>query len=277
MNKDSRFAENSAYLFAAQQRAEREQLERQCDIFFRKGRTERLTNKVIKVSQDEIQIVFQRIRGTSQYWRVARNKLLAKVKLLGPFQYFFTLSCTEMRWKEVFVSILKCRGHRIDFQKTSSLHGTDFAIFVDDTPVELFLASQPIEKATVLRQYVVHVTRFFNRRVQTFIQKIVTSKYEGCLPVSFHTYRVEMQLRGMAHVHGCLWLADEFLQQCTHLSELEMIAELIDNFITCNLPPEDDPLRAIVQEVQTHHHTKTCTKKTLRADLVFRSFPQKSQ
>ena len=199
MNKDSRFAENSAYLFAAQQRVEREQLERQCDTFFRKGRIEQLTNEVIKVSQDEIQIVFQRIRGTSQYWRVARsNELLAKVKLLGPFQYFFTLSCTEMRWQDVFVSILKCRGHRIDFQKTSPLHGTDFAIFVDGTPVELFLASQPKAKATVLRQYVDHVTRIFNRRVQTLMPKIVMSKYEGCLPVSFYTYRVEMQLRGMA-------------------------------------------------------------------------------
>ena len=276
MNKDSRFAENNAYLFASQQRVEREQLERQCDIFFREGRTEPLTNEVIKVSQDDIQNVFQRIRGTSQYWRVARNEILAKVKQLGPFQYFFTLSCAEMRWQEVFVSILKCRGHRIDFEKTS-LHGTDVAVFVDGTPVEMFLASQPKEKATVLRQYVVHVTRIFNRRVQTFMQKIVMSKYEGCLSVSFYTYRVEMQLRGMAHVHGCLWLADEFLQNCTHLSEPEMNAELIDNFITCALPPENDPLRAIVQEVQTHHHTKTCTKKNFHADLVFRGFPQNSR
>ena len=38
MNKNPRFAEDSRYLFAAQQRVEREQLERQCDIFFAKGK-----------------------------------------------------------------------------------------------------------------------------------------------------------------------------------------------------------------------------------------------
>ena len=61
-------------------------------MFFRKGKTERVGFDTIKVSQDDVQTVFQRLRGTSQYWRVARNELLAKVKQLGPFQYFFTLS-----------------------------------------------------------------------------------------------------------------------------------------------------------------------------------------
>ena len=132
MNKNSRYAKDSAYLFAAQQRVEREQLERQCDVFFRKGKTERVGFDTIKVSQDDVQTVFQRLRGTSQYWRVARNELLAKVKQLGPFQYFFTLSCAEMRWPEVLVSILKSNGHRISSEITSVPNGFNCNIFVDD-------------------------------------------------------------------------------------------------------------------------------------------------
>ena len=219
--------------------------------FFRKGKTERLDNDTVKVSQDDIQTVFQRIRGTSQYWRVARNELIAKVKQLGPFQYFFTLSCAEMRWSEVFATILKSQGHTISIETKFDPNGNNFRVLVGDVPLELFLESQPIERVTVLRQFVVYVTRIFNNRVQTFIQKLVMSKYEGCLPVLFYSYRVEMQLRGMALIHACLWLDEAFLRDCSFLSEQQLIANLINNFITCALPPESDSLRQVVQEVQT--------------------------
>ena len=241
--------------------------------FFRKGKTERLDNDTVKVSQDDIQTVFQRIRGTSQYWRVARNELIAKVKQLGPFQYFFTVSCAEMRWSEVFATILKSQGHTISIETKFDPNGNNFRVLVGDVPLELFLESQPIERITVLQQFVVHVTRIFNNRVQTFIQKIVMSKYEGCLPVLFYSYHVEMQLRGMVHIHGCLWLDEAFLRDCSFLSEQQLITNLIDNFITCALPPEADPLRQVVQEVQTHHHTKSCTKKSSSCRFGFPKFP----
>ena len=232
-----------------------------------------MDNDTIKVSQEDIQTVFQRIRGTSQYWRVARNELLAKVKQLGPFQYFFTLSCAEMRWPEVFVTILKLQGHTISLETVFNVHGVDYEVFFDGQPLENFLESKPVERASFLRQFVVHVSRIFNKRVQTFIQKIVMSKYEGCLPVLFYTYRVEMQLRGIAHIHGCLWLDDMFLQNSSLFSEAELITCLIDNFITCELPFEGDPLRQIVQEVQTHHHTKSCMKKSSSCRFGFPKFP----
>ena len=92
--------------------------------------------------------------------------------------------------------------------------------------MDQFLASNPIEKATLLREHVVHATRIFNRRVQTFIKQIVMSNYEGSLPVMFYTYRVEMQLRGMAHIHGCLWLKSDFLHRCSQLTEYQYVEEL---------------------------------------------------
>ena len=177
-----------------------------------------------------------------------------------------------MRWPEVFVSILKAKGHRINLETSSMPDGIDCKVFINQIPLDDFLDVNPIEKATVLRQYV-HVARIFNTRVQTFIKTIVMSEYEGRLPVVFYTYRVEMQLRGLAHIHGCLWLCQEFLQNSSPLTEPELTAELIDNFITCALPPQGDPLRSTVLEVQTHHHTKSCMKKWNSFRFGFPRFP----
>ena len=66
MNKNSRFAENSACLFCAQQRVQREQLERQCDVLFRKRKTERIDSGTIKINQDDVQTVFHPLRGTGE-------------------------------------------------------------------------------------------------------------------------------------------------------------------------------------------------------------------
>ena len=124
---------------------------------------------------------------------------------------------------EVFATILKSQGHTISIETKFDANGNNFRVLVGDVPLELFLESQPIGRVTVLRQFVVHDTRIFNNIVQTFIQKIVMSKYEGCLPVLFLSYRVEMQLRGMAHIHGCLWLDEAFLRDCSFSSEQQLI------------------------------------------------------
>ena len=113
MNIDNRFCSDPTYLFAAQQRVEREYLEKSCDLFFRKGKVERQEDGFYAVNQSDVLSVFQRLRGTSQYWRVARSEMLAKIKQLGPFHLFFTLSCAETRWPEVSISILKSLGHVI--------------------------------------------------------------------------------------------------------------------------------------------------------------------
>ena len=42
--------------------------------------------------------------------------MIAKVKQLGPFHIFFTLSCAELRWFEVWHSILKRKGYDVQYQ-----------------------------------------------------------------------------------------------------------------------------------------------------------------
>ena len=97
--------------------------------------------------------------------------------------------------------------------------------------------------------------------------------------VEFYNYRVEFQMRGAGHIHGVLWIDfDEFLQdernkEFSNLKEAfeamgnerildeeheETIIKFADKFITCTL--KDPTTRDIVQEVNIHHHTRSCRK-----------------
>ena len=54
--------------------------------------------------------VLENVKNTPRYWKQAKYEMLAKLDNLGPFQLFFTLSCTDMRWDENFAAILLERG-----------------------------------------------------------------------------------------------------------------------------------------------------------------------
>ena len=49
--------------------------------------------------------MFDQVPGTPKYWQQKRYELVAMLEQLGPFQFFFTLSCADKRWIENFVSI----------------------------------------------------------------------------------------------------------------------------------------------------------------------------
>ena len=67
----------------------------------------------------------------------------------------------------------------------------------------------------------------------------------------------------MPHIHGVAWIEKEWLQDFGINGELlenpEKAAELADQLLSCQLP-ECPKLRKIVEEVQVHHHTKSCMK-----------------
>merc|ERR1712142_511496 len=81
--------------------------------------------------------VLDNIKNTPRYWKKARQELFAKLENLGPFTFFFTLSCADMRWAENFTSLLE--GHRVTF---TSIDGQE-DFFIDDTPLDEFLKAYP--------------------------------------------------------------------------------------------------------------------------------------
>ena len=81
-----------------------------------------------------------------------------------------------------------------------------------------------------------------------------------------YLYRIEFQARLAPHVHGCAWMKEEMFDKCRIEGKPDFdpnsdkLKTLIDEFVTCELPLEED-LRITVQELQTHKCTKNCKKK----------------
>ena len=115
LNVDERFSKDFCYLFMASYYVERLALERQISISGLRGNRDTYENGEINVRLTDAFDVFKKIKGSPKYWQVARNELVAKVKQLGPFHVFYTFSCGEMRWTEVFLSILIRKGRKVTF------------------------------------------------------------------------------------------------------------------------------------------------------------------
>ena len=111
---NSQWAEDPSYIFVAQQHLEKLRVERQISLTLDKGRLKPNSSNAIPFA--ETTSIFKDIPGTPNYWRKFRNELLARIEQLGPFHFFFTLSCNERKWMEVITSLLRNKGHTIRFE-----------------------------------------------------------------------------------------------------------------------------------------------------------------
>ena len=75
--------------------------------------------------------VFQKVPGTPKFWQTKRNNLLAMINALGPFQYFFTFSCAELRWTEIVACIFRMKGHKVCVKNC----GETDSIIIDGDPI----------------------------------------------------------------------------------------------------------------------------------------------
>ena len=96
-----------------------------------KGVSNTTTDGIKKVHLNDMFSVFAKVKGTPKYWQVARNDLVAKVKQLGPFHVFYTFSCGEMRWTEVFICLLRKKGY--DIEIPDNWNGNEAELKVKDT------------------------------------------------------------------------------------------------------------------------------------------------
>ena len=47
------------------------------------------------------------------------------------------------------------------------------------------------------------------------------------------------------------------------------MAELIEKWVSCELPTDNEELKSLVEEVNVHHHTHSCHKKGLECRFDF--------
>ncbi len=258
-------------MFAAHHIVEGEQLEKNINIMVQRGQLKSQSDGNYTMTTSDHYAAFQNIRGSPKYFQTARNELLARVAQLGPFQLFFTLSCAEMRWPEIIATLLKQNGHKVICTNEEELEYT-----VDGELLDIFLENSDITKHDLFKDNIVTVSRMFDHRVKKFVQHLLKS-FDQHITVDYYNYRVEFQMRGMAHIHGVIWIAEDKLKEYkepnSNAFDSDKIPQLIDNLITCSLPQDDDKLRKIVEDVQTPNHTKTCRKYNDTCRFGYPRFP----
>ena len=271
-------------MFMAQQFCERQSLEKQINIAGRKGKVQNYASSSKKIHLDDKFNIFQKIAGTPKYWQQARNELIAKVKYLGPFQGFFTLSCGEMRWFEIFVSVLREKGHKVEYLGGKKWDGDEAKIIVDDKTTLWDFVDNIMNqsKHELLKDFCYLVTLHFDARVKAFIKHILLGSGQERMHIKHFSYRVEIQIRGMPHIHGVFWLDKGWLKEKFEIegplseNNHDKVTRLADYFISCKIPEDDEKFKKVVQQVQTHKHTKSCTRNnTTTCRYNFDKYPSK--
>ena len=276
MHEDERFSKDAFYVFMAASYVERHGIERQIDISGVKGKTDNLGNGEKKVWLNDLFDVFKKIKGTPKYWQTARNELVAKVKQLGPFHMFYTFSCGEMRWSEVFISLLNRKGYKVEIPQ--DWDGDDDNLLVQGKKLWDFVNKDMAEKQhDLFNEYTFLIARHFDNRVKMFVQNILLGHGKGKVEISYYSYRVEFQARGLPHIHGVAWIAKHVLEEMEITGELmdneEAALKLVDKLLSCKLPDDNENLKKIVTEVQKHKHTDSCKKYTGKCRYGFPRLP----
>ena len=112
-NQDTRFEQCTPYVFALTAYIEEKQLERNIGISYCKGKKTLGDNGGRRYELEDSFAVLDNVKGTPRYWSKAKKEMLSKLDNFGPFHFFYTLSCADMRWDENFTSILKEREYNI--------------------------------------------------------------------------------------------------------------------------------------------------------------------
>jgi hypothetical protein len=210
-NKDQRYAYHPEYIFTAATYIEQKQINSNLFTQHTTGKKVKMEGK-ISFQKNDAFAVLDKIKGTPKYWQSKKFELIAKLETWGPFHWFFTLSCADKRWPEVFVSYLRGKGMEVEVEVREANTEGQYAkieayVIQDEERIELktFIKEHLQENDhEIIQRSVLKVTRIFNHRLQNFI-KIKMKGGSNPMHIEHYQYRIEFQARGAAHAHGVLW------------------------------------------------------------------------
>ena len=137
--------------------------------------------------------------------------MMAKLDNLGPFHFFFTLSCADKLWMENITSVLEEKKIKVIYGFDSDSNEETLVQVQRDSKSELVTLDQYIENYMdesiheILRRNVVTATRNYQHRVKAFIKEVMTDSSNPML-VKHYSAKLEFQGRGAAHNHGTIWI-----------------------------------------------------------------------
>ena len=114
-HKDKRFSRSPDFIFAAAAYIEQKQLMSKANISFMRGKKNVNAEGATKYELDDAFTTFEGIKNTPKYWQKVKYEMIAKLENIGPFHFFFTLSCGDNRYDENFSSFLVKNGYSLQY------------------------------------------------------------------------------------------------------------------------------------------------------------------
>ena len=189
LNHDKRCAKNSDYLFVCQQHSERHLVENSISVSTQKGTLETGPDGTKIMQCKNAFDIFTKIPGTPSYWKQYRNEIFARMEQLGPFHFFFTLSCAEMKWSDVSTAILHSKGGIEKIVYLKDWEYDDNLILVvktDGTEIPLPEYMKKEGNSKFYKDEFLLITRIFDNRVKAFISHILMANAD----VEHYSYRI---------------------------------------------------------------------------------------
>jgi hypothetical protein len=178
--------------------------------------------------------VLRTLRGSPPYWESAKKDVFAMIRQLGIPTWFCSFSAAETKWEPLLISLAKL-GKGIDLS-AEQVEGLSWQ-----------------EKSKLIKSDPVTCARYFDHRVQSFINLVLKHQSRPIGNILDFFYRVEFQQRGSPHIHMIMWIKDAPVHG---VSSDRAVAIFVDKYITCC----NDESIPILINYQTHRHAQTCKK-----------------
>ena len=188
------------------------------------------------VNLDEGYYIFRQLRNSPAYLETRKKDIFAMIRQLSLPAWFMSLSAADTRWTDLLKMLAKLND----------------GIYYSEKELEN-LSWQ--EKTKLVQKDPVTCSRYFDHRVQEFLNTVLKSSCEPIGKLLDYFYRVEFQQRGSPHIHMLVWIENAPTLETN--SEREIV-QFVDKYLTCNT---DNEKTANLVGLQSHKHSRTCRKK----------------
>ena len=188
------------------------------------------------VNLDEGYYIFRQLRNSPAYLDTRKKDIFAMIRQLSLPTWFMSLSAADTRWTDLLKMLAKLND----------------GIYYSEKELEN-LSWQ--EKTKLVQKDPVTCSRYFDHRVQEFLNTVLKSSCEPIGKLLDYFYRVEFQQRGSPHIHMRVWIENAPTLETN--SEREIV-QFVDKYLTCNT---DNEKTANLVGLQSHKHSRTCRKK----------------
>ena len=243
---DRRAAQSVPNIFFKHKKLQMKQISDKVNLAVRrcKGKEKKITaaearnseylDKLVKL--DEGYYIFRQLRNSPAYLQSRKKDIFAMIRQLSLPTWFMSLSAADTRWTDLLKMLAKLNN----------------GISYTDKEIK-GLTWQ--EKTKLVQRDPVTCSRYFDHRVQEFLNAILKSNCEPIGKLRDFFYRVEFQQRGSPHIHMLVWIENA---PTLEKSSEEEIVKFVDKYLTCSV---NDAETAHLVELQTHKHSRTCRKK----------------